>query len=192
MENTSNRMSADQFFERLRENKLDFAQSTVIQGMVKKANSAERVIEFAPGNCEHWISVPLEQIDNVEFISQMRCKDHSHPYVTLFLKPADSVEGKLFQALLRSLLPPSPQPPTAALTYSSAPTVGRYPAGVPAPSRTPYMARPLTRTICKKVCGPAVCPNPTGPGTVWCTDCWIECGPDPTDLPLTPGYYEAW
>lgn len=191
MENTSSSMSADQLFERLRDDKLDFAQPTAIQGMVKKANSAERVIEFAPGNCDHWISVPLERIENVEFISQMRCKDHSHPYVRLHLKPAESVEGKLFQALLTSLQPASPQPSNAAMTYSSAPAVRRYPAGVPAPSWSPYAARPLTRTICKLRCGPAVCPNPTGPGTIWCTECWTECGPDPTDLPVAPGYYTS-
>ena len=195
METTSNRMSADEFFTRLHEDRLGFPQHTSIRGMVKKSAGTERTIEFAPaGNCDHWVSVPLDYIEDVEFLSQMRCKDHSHPFVVLQLKPATSVEGKLLQALLAASSA-TPQPGrTMPLPGPGMPYPGRSVStrGAGSPVWRTNVAYPDTRVICRTVCGPAICPNPTGPGTIWCTDCWIECGPDPTDLPVAGTFFNAW
>lgn len=59
-------------------------------------------LEFAHGSdCTNWVSVPLKFIDRVDFLRVVRCKDHSHPLVTLIFSIPESEEAKIFAAIAK-------------------------------------------------------------------------------------------
>jgi hypothetical protein len=68
-----------------------------------KSKGKENVIaslQFAHANdCEHWVNVPLMLIDCVDFLRVVRCKDHSHPLVTLIFSVPQTPEAQTFAAI---------------------------------------------------------------------------------------------
>jgi hypothetical protein len=202
MEKSTEALTPDDFFEKLHEGSLGAAVPVRLTGMVKKSEGKERAIEFAPGgNCSGWITIPLEFIEEVEVLRMVRCKDHSHPLVKLSLKAPKTPEGKILLSLLEGMQAAGGQPSFAGgqTAYVGAPTAyaagGRrgYPRQPLAYSGMPPMsggmqAAPALMGIgigggglgalesgCHLRCYPAVCPNPSGYGTIWCTECRIEC-----------------
>jgi hypothetical protein len=103
MESKRELLSATDFLEKLQEGKLDTPTPFSIVGMVK-TSEAKKAIDFAlGGNCSNWVTIPLELIEDVEMLRTISCKDHSHPLVTLNLKTPESVEGKIFFAILEGV-----------------------------------------------------------------------------------------
>ncbi len=97
----SGSLSAADFFEKLQHDELSAVDPFYITGMVKKSEGKEKTLDFAPGgNCAHWVTIPLEYIEEVEMIKTIPCKDHAHPLVKLHLKEPKTPEGKTFFALL--------------------------------------------------------------------------------------------
>jgi hypothetical protein len=104
METKSNSLTAADFFEKLQQDKLDSPLPFSLVGLVKKSEGKEKTIEFAPGgNCSHWVTIPLEYIEDVEVIRTISCKDHSHPLAKLNMKTPKTPEGKLFFAILAGM-----------------------------------------------------------------------------------------
>jgi hypothetical protein len=98
-------LSADDFFEKLQQDKLITETPFSIVGMVKKSDGNEKTIKLAPGgHCSNWVTVPLEFIDRVEMVSTVPCKDHSHPLVKLHMKKPKTAEGQLYFDLLEKML----------------------------------------------------------------------------------------
>jgi hypothetical protein len=85
--------------------------------MIKPADGDEDSIMFArAGDCSAWVKVRASQIDDVKLLHTVRCKDHAHPLVHLFMKEPQTIEGKTFGALanLHSALPPTGSAPLMA------------------------------------------------------------------------------
>jgi hypothetical protein len=108
------KLSADNFFEKLQKDTLETSIPFSIVGMVKKADGKEKVIEFAPGgNCSNWVKIPLEFVEDAEVLKTVSCKDHSHPLVKLNLKTPKTAEGKIFFGILEGMkhgMAPTEQP----------------------------------------------------------------------------------
>lgn len=196
-EDSTKSLSPGDFFDKLQEGTLSTAVPVRLVGMVKKAEGKEKAIQFAPGgNCSSWVTIPLELIDDVEVLRTVRCKEHTHPLIKLNLKTPKSPEGKIFLALLEAMQPAEgqPAPMGAPMPYPGGrpgyvgPTTfyGGTPPGF---GGTPTSARLNTgfggfgglgglgaiESGCHLRCYPAVCPNPSGHGTIWCTQCQTEC-----------------
>jgi hypothetical protein len=76
----------------------------VLSGMAKPAEGNDQAILFAHGtSCTDWVEIPVAQIESVEVLRTVRCRDHAHPLVKLHLKAPQSDEGMVFAALTRSL-----------------------------------------------------------------------------------------
>ena len=76
----------------------------VLSGMAKPAEGNDQAILFAHGtSCADWVEIPVAQIESVEVLRTVRCRDHAHPLVKLHLKAPQSDEGMVFAALTRSL-----------------------------------------------------------------------------------------
>ena len=125
MKEKSESLSAADFFEKLQHDQLETTVPFSIIGMVKKSGGQEKTIEFAPGgNCSNWVTIPLEFIEDVEILKTISCKDHTHPLVKLKIKTPESIEGKLFFALLESMKhsseskPHNPDAPQSMPMYS--------------------------------------------------------------------------
>jgi hypothetical protein len=104
METKSNTLTATEFFEKLQHNELEALVPFSITGMVKKADGKEKAIEFSSGgHCSHWVTIPLEFIEDVKVLKIVTCKDHTHPLVKLNLKAPKSSDGKVFFALLEGM-----------------------------------------------------------------------------------------
>jgi len=158
MENKSRSLTATQLFESLQQDKLTAVPVSLV-GMVKKSDGKERTIEFSPGgNCSNWVTLPLESIEDVEVIRTVPCKDHTHPLVRLSLKTPKSPEARIFSSLLEGM-----QPSVEAMQPMFA---GRQ--------AVDEWGDPVCGPGTKKRCYPAVCPNPSGYGTIWCTKCRCE------------------
>lgn len=98
------KLSADNFFDKLQKDTLEASIPFSVVGMVKKAEGKEKAIEFAPGgNCSNWIKIPLEFIEDAEVLKTVSCKDHSHPLVKLNMKTPKTAEGKIFLGLLEGM-----------------------------------------------------------------------------------------
>jgi hypothetical protein len=76
------------------------------EGMVKKSKDDPKVIMFAHGtNCNGWVAIPAAQLEKVEVLSVVPCKEHSHPYVRIHLKRPTTDEGSLFSQLALTAQP---------------------------------------------------------------------------------------
>ena len=192
MEKSTESLSPDEFFQKLNEGTLGTAVPVRLTGMVKKYEGKEKAIQFAPGaNCSGWITIPLEFIEDVEVLRIVRCRDHSHPLVKLSLKTPKTPEGKIFLSLLEGMSPAGGQPPYVGtpMAYAGGGRRG-YPgqplayAGMAPSAFAGMQAAPAMmggggfgaiESGCHLRCYPAVCPNPSGYGTIWCTVCQTEC-----------------
>jgi hypothetical protein len=75
----------------------------VREGMAKPSEHGVDEIQFSEGrSCLNWTTVPADLIERVEFITEVVCKDHRHPYVRLILKEPES--GNRQAGLLAQLL----------------------------------------------------------------------------------------
>ena len=85
--------------------------------------TAIKALQFAHGsNCDHWITVPLTLIDRVDFLRVVRCKDHSHPLVTLVFSLPQTSEAQTFAAIANlASAPPATSPLTRAVPVFNAP-----------------------------------------------------------------------
>jgi hypothetical protein len=189
MEKKSQSLTADEFFESLQQDKLMNAMPITLVGMVKKSEGKERTIQFAPGgNCSNWVTIPVDLIEDVEILKTVPCKDHAHPLVQLNLKTQNTPEAKIFAALFSALLqgmPSSrgmqPMPPGVGGMQPMQPTfAGRQ--------LVDEWGDPVCGPGMRKRCYPAVCPNPSGRGTIWCTVCRCEPVFDPEPFPFAPYY----
>ena len=159
-------LSANESLEQLHDDKLNLPAPLALVGMVKKSEGKGKAFQFAlGGNCSGWVTIPLELVEDVEVLRTVTCKDHSHPLVNLKLKAPRTPEGKLFAAMLEGMQSATPPRHPHLATPRSA-VGGR---------RSSAYGPMAIESGCRKVCGPAVCPNPTGPGTIWFTECWTEC-----------------
>lgn len=106
-------LTPSEFYEKLQQGELDKPQPFIIIGMVKKSETEEKAIQFAPGgNCSNWITIPLEFIEDVEMIKTITCKDHTHPLVKLSVKRPETPEGKIFFAILEAMKQGSERTPS--------------------------------------------------------------------------------
>lgn len=79
----------NEFVEALRAKTLK--NRIILEGMVKESDDDSQALLFSDGSrCENWIRIPLEMIDNIQFLSMFPCKDHEHPAVLITLSaPSD-------------------------------------------------------------------------------------------------------
>ena len=97
----------------------------VLQGLAKESDDAKSIM-FSQDGCTTWTAVPVELIEDIDFLGDVACKDHSHPLVRLNLKRPTG-DGLVFSNLLEGLLShvrrsssrpqpaaQSPNPPSAA------------------------------------------------------------------------------
>ena len=158
MENKSRSLTATELFESLQQVNFTVVPISLI-GMVKKSEGKDKTIQFSPGaNCSNWVTLPLEVIEDVEIIKTVPCKDHTHPLVRLSLKTPKTPEAKIFSSLLEGM---QPSPEGMQPMFAGRQAVDEW-------------GDPVCGPGTKKRCYPAVCPNPSGYGTIWCTKCRCE------------------
>jgi hypothetical protein len=139
------KLSARELFDKLAEAK---TTSLMFAGMIKPAENDDTTILFARANdCTRWVPIPTSQIENIEFVQMMPCRDHQHPFVKLFLKQPESAEGRTFAALAGLPSEPVGQPHQLHHALAPAPMLS---AAVPAqPGATPcYFDFGLMRWRC--------------------------------------------
>jgi hypothetical protein len=68
-------------------------------GMVKPAEK-EGFVSFSRTDCETWVDLPTDLIDEAEHQGEKTCRDHSHPVFRLILKEPRDREAQIFAALL--------------------------------------------------------------------------------------------
>ena len=163
-------LSATELFENLQQDKFEQAAAVTLVGMAKKPEGKEKAILFSLGaDCSNWVSVPLGLIEDAEVLRLVPCRDHSHPLIRLNLKVPETPEAQLFSSLLNAMQPGPEGPQGDATAFAGRQLVDEW--GDP-------VCGPGTR----KRCYPAVCPNPSGRGTIWCTKCRCEPVWPPDDL----------
>lgn len=83
------------------------SSSLVLTGMVKPSKDASDAILFAPGSsCSQWTEIQVDLIERVEVMSEIECKDHTHPYVRLTLKdlPTENRQANVLASLAQGLI----------------------------------------------------------------------------------------
>jgi hypothetical protein len=103
--------SAGEFLKSLRDGTL--RKPVVKEGMAKQDEGNPAVVLFSEGRlCQSWIRIPTDAIDHVEHLGTVRCDDHEHPLVRIYLKepPTDDKLAVALMELLRS----SPQAASGA------------------------------------------------------------------------------
>ena len=74
----------------------------ILTGLAKEADDNSSIM-FSPDDCLTWIRIPLTLLEEIEFLGEVPCKDHSHPLVRLNLKRPSGDES-VFAELLEGLL----------------------------------------------------------------------------------------
>jgi hypothetical protein len=101
--------TGEEFVKRLSEGAL--RNPVVREGMVKPSEHAVDEIQFSVGrSCRNWTAIPAHLIERVEFITEVACKDHRHPFVRLiFTEPqAENKQATVLADLLRGSAPTVP------------------------------------------------------------------------------------
>ncbi|WP_406694206.1 hypothetical protein V5E97_24375 [Singulisphaera sp. Ch08] len=83
----------------------------VMLGMAMQAEEAPEAIRFSVGgSCSTWIRIPANQIEKVEHISDVQCKDHQHPLVQItFREPAElDSAARVYYELIRQTVSVQP------------------------------------------------------------------------------------
>jgi hypothetical protein len=91
-----------EFLKALSEGQL--REPIIKEGLVKQEENDTNTLLFSEGRaCQHWIKIPIEMIESVEYLTTVRCLDHEHPLARLYLKepPADNAVASLFAELAR-------------------------------------------------------------------------------------------
>jgi hypothetical protein len=108
--------------------------------MIKPAEGDDKSLLFArPGDCATWAKIPVEQIQDIEYVRLAHCGGHTHPLVHVTMREPESDEGKAFAALASLHHAPLPA--------ASAPMLGM--AAAAPPGATPcYWDWTARRWIC--------------------------------------------
>jgi hypothetical protein len=77
-------------------------------GMVKVSEKAKH-ISFAKGDCETWIDLPTDLIDQAEHLGQRPCRDHVHPVFKVTLKEPKDPAAQILGSLLATPVSTSSQ-----------------------------------------------------------------------------------
>lgn len=90
-----------EFIEKLK-GETDHPKPLVFVGMLKAAEDDQHLMFANGASCTHWTPVPVERIEGIEWISDVPCKDHSHPLVKMTLKTPASEEAMMYASLAQS------------------------------------------------------------------------------------------
>lgn len=82
--------------------------SIELVGMVKASEKVKH-ISFAKGDCETWIDLPTDLIDQAEHLDQRPCKDHVHPVFKITLKEPKDPTAQILGSLLSTPVSTSSQ-----------------------------------------------------------------------------------
>lgn len=81
-----------------------------LTGLVRKYEDP-RFLQFSPGkSCQQWVRIPVEIIEQVDWLAKVSCLDYTYDYVQLLLKEVDDPILQDFTTILRS--PALSQPTT--------------------------------------------------------------------------------
>ena len=101
MNRESKQYTPAEFRDKLKE-EADRPKPIIFVGMIKTAEDDQHMM-FAQGvTCTHWTEVPIDRIESIEVISEIPCKDHSHPLVKLRLTAPASEEALMYASLAQS------------------------------------------------------------------------------------------
>jgi hypothetical protein len=97
----------DDFMKALAEGSL--VEPIIRVGMVKLDPNDQHAFLFSEGgSCGSWLKVPVEVVENIEFLGTRPCRDDEHPFVRVRLKdpPKDKTLATFFAGLARRVAPP--------------------------------------------------------------------------------------
>ena len=79
-------------------------EPVVKEGIVKPADDLKAIFFSEGTSCLFWTKIPVEMIEQVEYITTVRCQDHQHPLIRLFLKepPSENEVAAVLSELLRT------------------------------------------------------------------------------------------
>ena len=127
MNNPTRNFTPSEFMERLARDDFSVAPPLVLTGMVKNAEDENHLL-FAFGfYCKDWIALPIEMIENIQWLASVPCKEHTHPLVNITIKEPESEEAKVFAALARSVQPSGFRSPRMGTTRRALPRIFRDP-----------------------------------------------------------------
>lgn len=110
--------------------------SLEVVGMVKSAER-EGFVSVTRTDCESWVELPTDSIEQAEHLGNRRCKNHDHPVFRLSLKAPDNPEAQILAALLGS--------PTSASAPSGFSGIRQEGFGQPTYRRGPLAPQGATR-----------------------------------------------
>lgn len=92
----------DEFMTRLQKN--EFTQKFSVEVMIKiSSDNDKKELHFIPGKqCGKWISVPLSLIHEIEYLYEIPCRDHNHPFVRIYFNEPE--EGNAYVRVLLEML----------------------------------------------------------------------------------------
>jgi hypothetical protein len=141
----------------------------VKEGMVKQDENDPNAILFSEGTlCESWTKIPADMIERAEHLTTVRCHDHEHPYVRLYLEepPSENTTAGVFADLLKHSARQQPKVQLASrlaggpLGLSARPTIAEEPRPEwPTPGEVNYV-------LCLLACLATV-PPPYSEGCKW-------------------------
>jgi hypothetical protein len=82
----------------------DLREAIIKEGIVKQDENDPNAILYSESlSSTSWMSIPVEMIEKAEYIKNVHCNGHEHPFVRLhFKEPAqDNKEASVFADLLR-------------------------------------------------------------------------------------------
>ena len=77
----------------------DFTSNVSFRGMTKESESDDEILFSPHADCSNWVKIPVDQIENVDLITTVSCKDHRHAFVELTLKKPVSADALTFSAI---------------------------------------------------------------------------------------------
>jgi hypothetical protein len=137
------------------------AEPIVLEGMAKQEDGNTNSFMFSVGtSCTSWVQIPLDIVENIELLRVVGCKDHTHPFIKLYLKepPTENSFANLFTSFVKKMTAPAAVRPIVR----------------PAPTSLP--ARPEFGYCYGQDSGcpsDAPCAEEGDDGEVYCTDCCI-------------------
>ena len=98
--------NAKEFLKRLTEDAL--RTPLICEGFAKPVDGSYDAFLFSLGtSCKNWTKIPCEEIEEVEFLTERSCRDHSHPLIRIHFKEPSANEpfAVAFSSLLRASNP---------------------------------------------------------------------------------------